>query len=77
MVPERERKERMKKQYVAPIAEKVDFDYEENVTASGAREEIPQVVPASTLTPATPTSSGCSFSLIDWILYMIKYGLWH
>ena len=25
----------MKKQYDAPVAEKVDFDYEENVTASG------------------------------------------
>lgn len=25
----------MKKQYVAPMADKVDFDYEENVVASG------------------------------------------
>ena len=25
----------MKKQYDAPVAEKVDFDYEENVVASG------------------------------------------
>ena len=25
----------MKKKYNAPVAEKVDFDYEENVTASG------------------------------------------
>ena len=40
---ERERKEKMKKQYVAPIADKVDFDYEENVTASG---------------PSTPTNKG-------------------
>ncbi len=72
MVPERERKERMKKQYVAPIAEKVDFDYEENVTASGAREEIPQVVPASTLTPATPTSSGCPCGIIELILYWLN-----
>ncbi|MBQ6061050.1 MAG: hypothetical protein IJL36_06355 [Clostridia bacterium] len=28
----------MKKQYVAPMADKVDFDYEENVTASGAKQ---------------------------------------
>ncbi len=28
----------MKKQYVAPMADKVDFDYEENVVASGAKE---------------------------------------
>ncbi len=25
----------MKKKYVAPVADKVDFDYEENVVASG------------------------------------------
>ena len=67
----------MKKQYVAPIAEKVDFDYEENVTASGAREEIPQVVPASTLTPATQTTPSCSCSWLDWVLYMLMHGLWH
>ena len=28
----------MKKQYVAPMADKVDFDYEENVVASGAKQ---------------------------------------
>ena len=28
----------MKKQYVAPMADKVDFDYEENVVASGSKE---------------------------------------
>ena len=28
----------MKKQYVAPMADKEDFDYEENVVASGAKE---------------------------------------
>ena len=67
----------MKKQYVAPIAEKVDFDYEENVTASGAREEIPQVVPASTITPATPTSSGCPCSWLDWLVYLIMHGIRH
>jgi hypothetical protein len=66
----------MKKQYVAPIAEKVDFDYEENVTASGAREEIPQVVPASTITPATPTSSGCPCGIIELILYWLNPFHW-
>ena len=29
----------MKKQYVAPMAEKVDFDYEENVVASGPQKQ--------------------------------------
>lgn len=76
MVPERERKERMKKQYVAPIAEKVDFDYEENVTASGAREEIPQVVPASTITPAAQTTPGCSCTWLDWLVYWLNPFHW-
>ena len=31
-------KEQMKKQYVAPMADKVNFDYEENVVASGSKE---------------------------------------
>ena len=29
----------MKKQYVAPMADKVDFDYEENVVASGTPKQ--------------------------------------
>lgn len=29
----------MKKQYVAPMADKVDFDYEENMVASGTPKQ--------------------------------------
>ena len=38
-IHEWERKEQMKKQYVVPMADKVDFDYEENVVASGSQHE--------------------------------------
>ncbi len=42
----------MKKEYNAPVAEMMEFDYEENVVASGS-EEIPVVV-----TDYTGTGSG-------------------
>ena len=41
----------MKKKYDAPVAEKIGFDYEENVTASSS--SIPESVPATPLTPPT------------------------
>ena len=45
MVPKWERKEQMKKQYVTPLADKVEFDYEENVVASNAPSNPPITPP--------------------------------
>lgn len=63
----------MKKQYVAPMADKVDFDYEENVVASGSCTIDPPYTPCTPCTPYPPCGGNLFTGLISAAISLWNY----